>query len=298
MLFSGRPLALTALESISLGSEVSSIEEEVFKGCLNLNTVAFYDTLSHIDEHAFAECSSLQLYMTVTDLKARCASRVLPDHPMHFIVDGKPLRELTVPDGVTVIAEDAFRRAVDLVSLTVPESVTSIESFAFFGCPALTKVILPDTDIRISETAFDDIHLPPYTNDPEAFTHCYRYTETPSENAVLVKDVGYFTDTACTEEETKALTLVCNGWKWTSGERSYTDYSCTDFEWSYDGPPDYKRTHRKLYPRHCLVKDGEVIGFFLDDKAMLFSKPYDHREISDNARFEHCTDYFWRLHKR
>lgn len=43
---------------------------------------------------------------------------------------------------------------------------------------------------------------------------------------------------------------------------------------------------------------GAVIGFCLDKKVMLTSKPFEHKETSDYARFEHCKDYTWRLLKR
>ena len=47
------------------------------------------------------------------------------------------IREITLPDNVTVIKREAFKYCESLNSITIPEGVTSIESSAFLGCEAM-----------------------------------------------------------------------------------------------------------------------------------------------------------------
>ena len=50
--------------------------------------------------------------------------------------------ELTIPDGVTVVATNAFAGCQGLRSVKIPSSVTSIDSFAFMDCTGLKSVTI------------------------------------------------------------------------------------------------------------------------------------------------------------
>ena len=48
------------------------------------------------------------------------------------------LREVVLPEGLTLINGEAFQGFQDLESVTIPDSVTDIEESAFDGCERLT----------------------------------------------------------------------------------------------------------------------------------------------------------------
>ena len=76
--------------------------------------------------------------------------------------------DVTIPEGVTEIGEDAFSWCESLESVTIPGSVTEIGRDAFDECPSLARVVVlgealpkgfaigPDTDLvspRLSANA-------------------------------------------------------------------------------------------------------------------------------------------------
>ena len=53
--------------------------------------------------------------------------------------------DVTIPDGVTSIGDDAFSYCESLTSITIPDSVTSIGMNAFWGCKSLASTTMPDS---------------------------------------------------------------------------------------------------------------------------------------------------------
>lgn len=55
---------------------------------------------------------------------------------------------------ITDIEPYTFKNCVNLKEITLPESLTIIDYSAFFGCSSLTKVVIPDNVFEIGKTAF------------------------------------------------------------------------------------------------------------------------------------------------
>ena len=70
--------------------------------------------------------------------------------------DGK---DVVIPDGVTIICEEAFRGCTSLVSLVIPCGVTDIGNSAFMQCRQCSSVTIPDSVRVIGSDAFFDCGL-------------------------------------------------------------------------------------------------------------------------------------------
>ena len=76
------------------------------------------------------------------------------------------LKEITIPDTVTRIDPSSFYDCSSLTSITIPESVISIGSYAFHGCSQLTELIIPETVKSFGSYCFGDISV----------LKCYKYS--------------------------------------------------------------------------------------------------------------------------
>ena len=116
----------TSLTSITIHSGVTSIGDDAFYGCSNLESVTFAEgsQLTSIGRYAFRDCISL--------------------------------KSIEIPAGVTSIGSYAFRDCSNLESVSFAEGsqLTSIGSEAFYGCGSLTSIAIPAGVTSIGDYAF------------------------------------------------------------------------------------------------------------------------------------------------
>ena len=93
----------TILESVVLGSSVTTIEAHAFRYCKRLDSIAIPSTVTSIGMYAFSDCSSL--------------------------------RSVAIPSNSSLgtIGQRAFSGCTSLKILTLPIYMTSIGSYAFYG---------------------------------------------------------------------------------------------------------------------------------------------------------------------
>ena len=77
---------------------------------------------------------------------------------------------VVVPDGVTIITENAFHDCKSIKSITLPESVTTIKPLAFYNCVNLKNIKIPANVSTINYSTFgncislEEIELPDNLN--------------------------------------------------------------------------------------------------------------------------------------
>lgn len=64
-------------------------------------------------------------------------------------------KEVTVPEGILVIGENAFAKNAAIMSVRLPEGLTAIRKAAFSGCGSLKEVAVPDTLETVGDCAFE-----------------------------------------------------------------------------------------------------------------------------------------------
>lgn len=156
------------LQSIELPNSINSIGSEAFDGCSGLTSIAIPKNVTFIGERAFSSCSSLT-EVHISDLAAwfnitfdinnsvfigESANPLYYAH--HLYLNGTELTEIEIPAVITKINDYALYGASSITSITIPNSVTSIGAYAFSGCSGLTSIIIPESVTSIGESAFSD----------------------------------------------------------------------------------------------------------------------------------------------
>ncbi|MDE6111615.1 MAG: leucine-rich repeat domain-containing protein, partial [Eubacterium sp.] len=75
--------------------------------------------------------------------------------PYSVFSNCQSLKEIVIPDGVTLIDGSAFRDCRSLTEITIPDSVTEIGSQAFYNCRSLEEIVIPDGVEEIQYSTFN-----------------------------------------------------------------------------------------------------------------------------------------------
>lgn len=170
-----------SLKSIDIPNGVTSIGLYAFDGCHSMTSATIPNSVIFLDSYAFGSCESLEnviLPASVTTMEcgvfSGCAGlkniQVAEENPNYSARDGilynKEKTELLaypsakgvadIPNGVTVIGEDAFYRCNELTGINIPNSVTVIRQSAFDECVGLTDIIIPENVTSVEAWAFAD----------------------------------------------------------------------------------------------------------------------------------------------
>ena len=116
---------------------VTSIRDEAFKDCYDLESVTIPTSVKSIGYSAFHNCEKLQS-VTIPNSVTSIG--------METFSDCSSLQSVTIPNSVTSIGNYAFSGCSSLESVTIPTSVTSIGNNAFEKCSSLTSIIVEEGD--------------------------------------------------------------------------------------------------------------------------------------------------------
>lgn len=148
----------TSLTSIKLVDGVKTIGKSAFMGCVNLADIQLPSTLVTIADSAFdstaittitipADVSTIE-YGAFTNCTALTEIKVDNKNDKFFSVDGV-LYDIALS---VLVACPAGKTG----EVTVTDGTTAIAEDAFIGCTGITKVIIPDSVIEIAPNAFNN----------------------------------------------------------------------------------------------------------------------------------------------
>lgn len=133
-----------SLTSVTIPNSVTSIGYRAFYGCSNLTSMTIPNSVKSIGSYAFYNCTRLKnVTIEIVDLASWCTKPSLLSRfscTINFSMNGKAILDLSIPDNVKSISNNAFKACKDLVSLTIPNSVKSIGKSAFQDCISLTTI--------------------------------------------------------------------------------------------------------------------------------------------------------------
>ncbi len=148
------------LESVIIPDSVTSIGKQAFCECTKLKDVTIPQSVKEIGEYAFEFCENLAK-VNITDIAAWCNIDFEGNifaNPLYYAenlyLNNILVDDITIPDGVTSIGEQAFYNCKSLRSVIIGDDVTSINSNAFSNCTGLNSVIIGNRVESIDEYAF------------------------------------------------------------------------------------------------------------------------------------------------
>lgn len=158
------------LKSITLPSTCTIIQTEAFKGCTGLESITIPARVERVNWRAFQGCTSLKSVTFQNKLvdvwEDAFGGTPMVENAEKFAIVGNVLvkykgkydSEVTIPAGVTGIAEKAFVTNLYLQKVVIPEGVVSIGGEAFRQCTSLKEVTIPKSVTHIGDAAFN--HTP------------------------------------------------------------------------------------------------------------------------------------------
>ena len=144
--------------SVTIPNGVTKIGEGTFQNCYSMNSVTIPESLTEIGENAFNECSGL-IAVNISNLAAWCTIdfRSNPLNYAHRLyLNGQPLINVNIPDGVTKISNLAFQGGSYIYSVVIPYGVTTIGDKAFQGCTFMSTFTMPEGVASIGSATFQD----------------------------------------------------------------------------------------------------------------------------------------------
>ena len=164
----------TSLETVTIGSSVTSIEKFAFSGCTALKTVYYDGTAAEWATITIGESNDSLLNAAVIIASGEYGQDIIWTLDKDGVLTISGEGDIIVPEsfmppwseysesitsavigsGVTNVGYRAFYGCGNLTEVTIPDSVTKIEDEAFFGCGSLESVDIPAGVTTIGNFAF------------------------------------------------------------------------------------------------------------------------------------------------
>jgi len=135
----------TSLTNLTIPNTVTNLGSYTFDGCSRLQTVTLGTNLSSFGEGAFYGCASL----TSLALPNRVAS--LGNYAFAFCGS---LKTMTLGTNLGAVGEGTFYRCTNLASLTLPASVTNLGDSVFAYCSNLTGIYFEGNAPGVTSLSF------------------------------------------------------------------------------------------------------------------------------------------------
>lgn len=167
-------------------TRLTTLSEDCFLGCSNLEKVVLPETLTTISKNAFKNCSNLQ---TVS-----AKNNVTQIEPYAF--SGCVNLKSIDLSNVIKLGNNAFENCNSIGLVTFNSNLTNIPAASFKNCTSLSFTTLPKNLLTIGDEAFEgcgtikELTIPVSTTNigKEAFTNCYNIQTVDIANYNAIKN--------------------------------------------------------------------------------------------------------------
>ena len=164
------------IQKLVINPGIEAIGAYSFMDCTNLTTIVFSDDIKSIGAYSFSGCFNIK-DVNIPNLSVWCGIKFGSNplgYAQNLCVDGKPIYDVVIPDGVTCINKYAFASYKNLKSIKFSDTVSRIDSLAFYKCINLKTIEIPNSVTSI---------------DIDAFSYCTSLTTVKlSENLTSIPD--------------------------------------------------------------------------------------------------------------
>lgn len=265
-----------AITSIYLPNTLTTISSYAFYECVNLSSIELPASLKVVEESAFYGCFFLSLVNHSNleyDEKWGCQLiDVVTEDGLYIsnnvVVTNRGATEVTVPEGVTSIAAEAFLYS-GLTSIVLSSTVRTIEKSAFYGCKELSSIVLNDGLTSIGTYALSGCSSLHSLTIPSSVTSIGEYALL----GIIFQRDRFVNNSACTDPE-----------NWGA---EYVDYITPDGFIVEDGVV----TRYLGNSIHVAIPDGAVmLNRFLFNSSNIVSVQFpESLTYIDNFAFSRCS---------
>ena len=156
-----------ALTTMTIPSSITRIGEKSFNGCFSLTNIIIPSSVTEIGYRAFEDCyftkgnfidnSALKEegyinYYWATEVDEEVNGLLIKSNEVKRA--RYSVKHVTIPDGVDMISNYAFRGCEQLTTISIPNTVTWIGYNAFSECKSLVSISIPNSVTNLGEFAF------------------------------------------------------------------------------------------------------------------------------------------------
>ena len=127
----------SALYEITIPSSVNSMGDSTFENCTSLQNVWIYAEATSIGSRMFAGCTALN-WVSFGE------NSPLTEIREEAFYGCAKLREINLPNSVSIIGEGAFNNCVQMQEIKIPDGVISLNQTIFGNCTSLQTVYISE----------------------------------------------------------------------------------------------------------------------------------------------------------
>ena len=151
--------------TVIIPDNVKRISMGAFETAPQVEEISFGRNTEYIEGYDFRQTEWFKNYAgdfviagnILIDYRGNDENVIIPDNVKGIgecAIAQKPVKNVTIPDGVTFIGNFAFGECTSLESIVIPNSVKTIGNSAFQCCEKLESIVIPESVREIGEAAF------------------------------------------------------------------------------------------------------------------------------------------------